>query len=175
MATEKQSYIIVKKDKNIELREYASAILASVTVDASSHGEASSKGFSLLADYIFGNNIDTTNIKMTAPVITTQTGNGLYEVSFVMPSKYTIESIPVPMNKAVIVHQVASHQAAAILFSGYSAEHTITSQTKLLIKWLEKNSLIQKGDALVARYDPPWKPGFMRLNEIIMYVDKIKL
>ena len=172
MATKKQSYAIIKKDNNIELREYASTILASVTVDASSHGDAGNKGFSLLADYIFGNNIDTTNIKMTAPVIIKQAGNGSYEVSFVMPSKYTIESIPAPMNIAVTLREVGSHPAAAIIFGGYSGEHNIKSNTGLLNKWLEKNKLVQKGDVLVARYDPPWKPGFMRLNEIIINVAK---
>ena len=187
MATEKPNYKILKKDANIELREYAGYIRASVDVRGSSNNNAGNNAFSVLADYIFGNNVDTSNIKMTvpvmtqkhriskkipmtAPVLTIQTDDDMYEVSFIMPSEYTMKTIPEPVNKLISLHEVAKHRAAAIIFSGRSGEDTIRSHTSIVSDWILKNKLIQNGSPFLARYDPPWKPGFICRNEVIVNV-----
>jgi len=187
MAIEKPTYKILDKDGSIELREYAAYIRATVSVTGLSHNNAGNNAFSLLADYIFGNNIDRSKIKMTvpvmteysnlstkiamtAPVTTIHNDNNTYEVSFVMPSEYTIHTIPRPVNTAVTLHEVPKHRSVAITFSGRSSEDTIHSNTNSIQKWIAKNKLTAVSSPSLARYDPPWKPGFMRTNEIIIHV-----
>ena len=72
MAIEIPNYKVIKKENNIELREYQSYVMANVKVAADSYGSAGSHGFGPLADYIFGNNTKRNKIKMTAPVSTEQ-------------------------------------------------------------------------------------------------------
>lgn len=187
MATETPKYKIVKKDGNIELREYSDYILATVKVKGSTHNNAGNKAFSILANYIFGNNIDKSKINMTAPVISRQqslskkipmtapitiinNSPDFYEVSFTMPSVYTIETIPKPVNEMIKLHEIKHHRAVAIIFSGYSSENKLKTETKALIEWTKTNKLFQISDPILARYDPPWKPGFFRRNEMIVTV-----
>jgi hypothetical protein len=187
MAIEKPTYTILKKEGSIELREYASYLRASVTVRGSSHNNSGNNAFAILADYIFGNNTDTSQINMTvpvttqqknvskkiamtAPVTTAQTNGDTYEVSFIMPSQFTINIIPKPVNQAVTLHEVAKHRAAAIIFSGRSGQDAVEVKTTILHEWMAKANLVQVGAPLLARYDPPWKPGFIRTNEMIIIV-----
>jgi hypothetical protein len=187
MAIEKPVYAIIKKDGNIELREYVGYICASVIVTGSSYNNSGNNAFSVLADFIFGNNRNRTQIEMTSPVITQQsstsekirmtapvisslTGIDTYEVSFIMPSKYTMKTIPEPMNAEITLHEVPKHKSAVILFSGYSSQETIQTKTEILEKWMREHKLSKKGSPLIARYDPPWKPGFIRRNEVMIYV-----
>jgi hypothetical protein len=145
---------------------FALPVTASVEIDADFR-HALNQGFGILADYIFGNNRTKTSIEMTAPVTSAQVGEGKkYLVSFTMPSKYTLERLPEPMNKTILLQKIASHQAAALRFSGYLNEKTISKKTQELEAWLNKNNLKVKS-YIVAQYNPPWIPGMFRRNEII--------
>jgi effector-binding domain-containing protein len=191
MAIEVPKYKILKSDGDIELREYARYLLASVIVKSTSHNKAGNIAFSILADYIFGNNIDESKIKMTSPVISKQldlskkipmtapvtiikNDTGYYEVSFTMPSEYNLENVPKPINDTVKLANISKHYVVAITFSGYSSENTINKKTNLLKKWMGKNKFIQQGEPILARYNPPWKPGFLRRNEIMINLEKYK-
>jgi hypothetical protein len=55
MATEEPSYEVIKKSETFEIRQYQNQLIAEVTVEGSM-SDASSKGFKLVADFIFGNN-----------------------------------------------------------------------------------------------------------------------
>lgn len=187
MAVETPKYKILKKDKNIELREYSDYIQATVEVKGLTHNKAGNKAFSILADYIFGNNIDNSKINMTAPVTSQQTTKSKkiamtapvtsinnnpdsYAVSFTMPSEFTIKTIPKPINNTIVLQEVKKHKVVAIIFSGYSGENKVQTKTKTLIKWVKENKLTQINDPILARYDPPWKPGFIRKNEILINI-----
>jgi hypothetical protein len=71
MASEEPKFTLVEKDQAFELRAYAPKIIAEVVVDGDMR-EASSKGFRLIADFIFGNNTaqsgKSEKISMTTPV-----------------------------------------------------------------------------------------------------------
>lgn len=55
MATEEPVFEVITKEADFEIRQYRPFIVAEVYVDGDL-SEASSKGFRLIADYIFGNN-----------------------------------------------------------------------------------------------------------------------
>ena len=93
MAIETPKYSVLRKNKNIEIRQYSEYIQAEVEVNSSNYRSAIEKGFEILAGYIFGNNVSRKKIDMTAPVKTTQSekipmtspvklsGEGNYNVS----------------------------------------------------------------------------------------------
>jgi effector-binding domain-containing protein len=171
MATEEPDFKVLKKDKNIEYREYPGYLRAAVEVESSTHNEAGSQAFSTLANYIFGNNKEKSKLRMTAPVAIKPADTGSYEVSFIMPSEYSMETIPEPVNPQIKLHEVAEHRAVAIIFSGHSDENKVNEKTKLLNNWIAENKLVAIGFPVLARYDPPWKPGFMRRNEVLIKVE----
>ena len=55
MATEEAKYSLIEKDGAFEVRAYESKIIAEIMVEGDM-SDATSAGFRLLADYIFGNN-----------------------------------------------------------------------------------------------------------------------
>ena len=56
---------------------------------------------------VIGQAVKNTKIEMTAPVTSAQVGEGnKYLVSFTMPSKYTLESLPEPMNKTILLQKL---------------------------------------------------------------------
>jgi hypothetical protein len=75
MATEEPKFQVLSKSEPFELRQYAPIIVAETWVDGDMDA-ASSKGFRLIADFIFGNNLapnpqsssPSAKIAMTAPV-----------------------------------------------------------------------------------------------------------
>ena len=105
---EKPDYKVIQSEQNIEIRQYEPMIIAEVEVDGKRE-DAIRDGFRLIADYIFGNNTVEQNISMTAPVqqkenqkiamtspVQQQLAGKSWQISFVMPSKYNMDSLPVP-------------------------------------------------------------------------------
>lgn len=180
MAIEIPHYDVLKKDGHFELRKYECYITASVKIVADSYNAASNKAFRLLADYIFGNNTKSTKIAMAAPVTSEKSetiamtvpvaasrlDSQTYVVSFTMPSKYSMENLPKPNNNAVIIKFTPSHEEAVVRFSGYTKEGNIEELATKLKEWASENQIKLTSNPTVSRYDPPWKPGFMRRNEI---------
>ena len=183
MAIETPKFEILQKDGKFEIRAYQEYINASVEIE-SDYQHALGEGFRILADYIFGNNRTKTNIEMTvpvteqavksqkiemtAPVTAAVVGTGKkYLISFKMPSKYQLETLPEPVNKKISIHKVAPHKAVALKFSGYANEKATAKKTLELEAWLKKSNLHTKSNFILAQYNPPWIPGPFRRNEII--------
>ena len=191
MATEEPKYELIEKSGEFELRQYQPMLIAEVLVDGDMD-QASGKGFRLIADYIFGNNITETGsskkIKMTAPVtieprseeismtipVSLKNISGRWQVSFVMPSKYTLDTIPLPNNKQIMLRKVPARKVAVLEFSGFANEKNTANRTQELLKWMDKNNLISTGSIELSRYDPPWTLPFLRRNEIIVEYAKSK-
>ena len=191
MAAEEPKYELIEKSGEFELRQYQPMLIAEVLVDGDMD-QASGKGFRLIADYIFGNNITETGsskkIKMTAPVtieprseeismtipVSLKNISGRWQVSFVMPSKYTLDTIPLPNNKQIMLRKVPARKVAVLEFSGFASEKNTANRTQELLKWIDKTNLISTGSIELSRYDPPWTLPFLRRNEIIVEYAKSK-
>jgi hypothetical protein len=184
MSIETPKFNILQKDGKFEIREYQEYINASVEIE-SEYKSALNEGFRILADYIFGNNRAKSKIDMTAPVTEQEAkskkiemtspvtsakvpGDKRYLISFTMPAKYTLETLPEPANKAISINKVAPHKTAALKFSGYSNEATITKKIQELEDWLKEHKLQTKGGFVIAQYNPPWILGPFRRNVIIV-------
>ena len=107
-------------------------------------------------------------ISMTAPVTEEQAGERSYRVSFAMPSKFTLETLPEPQDKRITFKVVESRRTAAIRFSGRVHKKLATQKTEELRDWLSRNGIVPKSSFVVALYNPPFIPGIFRRNEIIV-------
>lgn len=185
MSVESPEYEVLKHEGQFELRNYAPYLSASVRVRARDYAQATNVGFESLADYIFGNNHASDRISMTAPVtagraccqkiamtapVTAQHADDEYVVSFTMPSGYTMETLPQPNNESVSIESVAAHRVAVVRFGGGFSGLKAAEETDRLMDWMAEQGLTPLGDPILALYDPPWKPGFARRNEIMVEV-----
>ena len=165
---ETPKYNVSYSSGNIEHRNYEPMIIAAVEVTGE-RKESIGNGFRLIADYIFGNNSIDQNIKMTAPVQQQQSGAS-WTISFVMPSEYTLSTIPKPNREEIKLTLIASKEFIVIRFSGTNSDELITKYQTKLLSYIAKNKIKIVGEPKYAFYNPPWTLPFMRRNEIMFEV-----
>ena len=161
--TEQQKFRVVKKFIDFEIRDYEPCLIAEVIVDGSMN-QAGSYGFRPLFNYISQN-----SISMTAPVIQIPVKKGQWKISFVMPYGSDISSLPISKNSEVEINQVPQGFYACRRFTGNYTEIKLEKNLKLLKDALIKELITEKGfenNWRSARFDPPFKPSFLKRNEI---------
>lgn len=176
---ETPKYTVLEKRDGYEVRRYAPHIIAE-TVVSSESSNPTSAGFRELAGYIFGDNTANQSISMTAPVTTetvstkiamtapvvTETSNDSMTMSFMMPSKYTLENLPNPNSKNVFFREVPSGTYAVLTFSGQATEAARLKKTSALENLLERDNLTTTSKPQLLQYDQPGKFPLLRTNEI---------
>jgi len=191
---EEPAFDILKKTSEFELRSYRPMVVAEVFVqgDVATAGKTGSR---LVKDYLFREGAQETaaadhkgretismtvpvtmektpeKISMTVPVTMESTAASGYRLHFVMPSKYTMQTLPKPADPRVTLREVPAQKVAAIRFSKFSTEATITAQTTLLQGWIAQQGLKAVGKPQFARYDPPFVPPLLRRSEILIAVE----
>ncbi|WP_395373643.1 SOUL family heme-binding protein [Marinicella sp. W31] len=184
MAYEEPRYTLVEKNDNIEIRDYEKTYVAEVTVEGS-RKVAQNKAFRILFKYISGHNTTQTSIDMTAPVAQTensveipmtvpvsqtQDDAGRWSVVFYMPNDMTEKNIPTPKDNRVKIREVEAQTLAAIRFSGRQTEKKIEKNKNKLREYLLANGKTFSEPYIFARYDGPFKPWFLRRNEVLFQV-----
>lgn len=182
---EEPVYKVLEKKNGYEVRAYEPYVVATVEVDGNQN-QALNKGFTLLADYIFGNNTSKQKLAMTTPVkeaasekiamtapVLEQAGNNTvpHEISFVMPVNSTLETLPKPNNPAVKLRQIPSRKVAVLKYTWITPESRVESKKKQLQELLKKDGVITLGTPEAAFYNPPFSPPFMRRNEILIPIE----
>lgn len=109
-------------------------------------------------------------ISMTAPVTEDEIEHHVYRISFTMPSKYTLESLPIPDDERIKFKEIKDYRTAVIRFSGRAKEKLAQKEINILKSWLEANNIKPKSNYIVAQYNHPLIPGFLRRNEIIVKI-----
>jgi hypothetical protein len=109
-------------------------------------------------------------IAMTVPVTEEKAGKEVYRISFTMPSKYTLETLPDPDDSRIKFKEEKNQRMAVMRFSGRAKEELSTKKIDELKIWLEKNSIEPRSNFIVAQYNHPAVPGFLRKNEIIVKI-----
>jgi hypothetical protein len=183
---EKPDYKVLQSEHNIEIRLYEPMIIAEVDVEGKRE-DAVRDGFRLIADYIFGNNKVQRDISMTAPVqqqesqkiamtapVQQQSTGRSWQISFVMPSKYSIESLPEPNNDRVQLKKILSKKFIVIKFSGTNSNKNLAEHEKQLMSYIEDKQFKIIGSPKYAFYSPPWTLPFMRRNEVMLEINKQK-
>lgn len=176
-------YIVLSEREEYQVREYAPYLLAEVNVSGE-YRDALYGGFRILFDYIDGNNSSREKVEMTAPVIQEEGSKPemipmtapvlleeegeTYLISFVMPLKYTMETIPVPKDKRVKVRQVEKKKVAVLSFSWYATEKRVQEKKDRLMELLSRDGYQAASPYRAAYYNPPWTLPFLRRNEILI-------
>jgi hypothetical protein len=182
MATDEPRYTVIRTYDAFEVRRYESSIVAETAVGAAAE-EAGNQGFRILAGYIFGQNKGERKIEMTAPVAQTPariamtapvaqsaTASG-YVIQFAMPREWTLETLPEPIDNRVVLRAIPARTLAVLGYSGTWSQARYEEQLKTLQDAVSQAGLRWHGEPIWARYDPPWKPWFLRRNEIWVELD----
>ena len=196
MAIEEPKYEAVTADAQFEVRHYAPILIAETIVEGDMDA-ASSKGFRLIADFIFGNNLSSdtdkkSKIAMTAPVTVEPQSSKIamtapvtvepqaaessmkttktWRINFVMPSQYTLATIPKPKNNAVTLREVPSKYFIVHKYSGFNTISRVQAKTDEAVEWATKRSYKIIGTPQLSRYDPPWTLPMFRRNEIMIEI-----
>lgn len=159
--TQEQPYTVKKKIGNLEIRDYPASVHAQLTLSGSAD-MVGSKAFGSLVGYISSN-----KIAMTAPVIQ-ERNEDQWNVSFVMPAGLNAADLPKPTNSELIIREVPAHLAGATTWSGSWKYAEVEKRGEEMVKQLVDLGYRVIGEPRWARYDPPWKPWFMRRNEMIV-------
>ena len=183
--TPSPAYTVVEQLGDIEIREYEPYILAQVQVTGDRR-EAIQKGFRMLADYIFGNNVGNDSISMTVPVVQSsgqkidmtapvvQQGDGQrWTIAFIMPPSYKdIASLPKPVNEEVKFKAMDVRHVAALKFKGASKTQLLEKKSLKLLEGLEAANVNIVGVPEYAFYDPPWVLPMLKRNEVMVEIKK---
>ncbi len=178
-AIEEPDYEVIRTFDTVELRQYAPYVVAEVVLDTSAE-DAGSQAFPILAGYIFGKNKGEKKFAMTAPVtqtaapvrmdmtapVTQAAVAGGMRVQFVLPKGVTLATAPEPIDPRVQLRVVPAGTWAVIRYSGSWSQANYRVHLDELKAALQAAGVVTQGEPVLARYNGPLTPWFMRRNEI---------
>jgi SOUL heme-binding protein len=188
MAIEEPQYRVIERDGAFELRDYAPYLVAETQVDAGFE-DAGNIAFRRLFGYISGDNTtqqtiamttpvtqsrDTDRgerIAMTAPVTQVASGEG-YTVAFTVPANYTLDTVPQPTDPTVVIRKIPRQLVAAWRYSGRWTAANYRDNESALRAAIKARGLEANGEPVLARYNPPFMPWFLRRNEVLIPVKR---
>jgi hypothetical protein len=172
--------------ERVELRRYAPYVVAEVLIDTrdTPPAEAGNRAFPILAGYIFGKNKGQRKLEMTAPVtqqaepvklamtapVTQEPVAEGMRVQFVLPLDVTLATAPEPLDTRVKLREEPERLRAVIRYSGTWSQANYDEHLALLRAAVQAAGLATEGEPVLARYNPPITPWFMRRNEIWLAV-----
>lgn len=169
--TQRQEFKVIRTYSDFEVREYLPCVIAEVKVSAQ-YSTASSAAFGSLFNYISKGNTASQKIAMTAPVIAAQKVDAIRDdewfVSFVMPSGSTFGHLPHPNDPQVILRELDTEICVAMPFRGRATEEKSHQMVKELRALAAKENIALSDETRICRFDPPFKPGFLQYNEIVI-------
>lgn len=169
--TERQKFAVIRRYDGFEVREYAPCSLAEVKVSAD-YSSAGSVAFRSLFSYISQGNKRSETIAMTAPVISAQRAERSAEdewfVSFVMPAGSTVVDMPDPNDPRVVLRQLDAETCIAASFRGRANEDVTKRKITELRALAAKEHIELSNETRICRFDPPFKPGILQYNEIVI-------
>jgi len=166
---ESPKYKVIIVEKNIEVRQYDSF---NIVLYENKSDKNADNGFRTLFSYISKDNEKEEKIKMTVPVLEEEK-EGLRTLSFVVPSKYDLDTIPIPKSSLVRIDEIPGGYFAAIRYSGISTHKSYEKNYEKLVQFLKKKNYTIQSQFYRAYYDPPFQLPFLRRNEILVRLTDI--
>ena len=166
---ESAQYEVTKADGSFEIRNYPEMVVASAPM---ANGSEKNNAFRSLFQYISGKNEAGTKIAMTTPVFTTpQSGRGQAGImSFVVPAEVAKAGAPKASSEAVSITKRAAGKFAVYRYSGRWTDARETQAQQRLEAWMKEQGIKASGKFEKANYDPPFTPGFLRRNEVLVRI-----
>lgn len=150
-------YQVLRRDGKVEIRSYPALTL----VETSSGGD----DFMRLFRYISKENAWEQKIAMTTPVFMTGVGSDAKKMAFVLPEK--MDEAPAPKDGEVQVRRIEPGTFAVLRFRG-GQQGPEGKAFQTLQEWMKAHELPATGPATFGYFDPPWTPGFLRRNEVMI-------
>ena len=187
MATQEAKYSVLEKHNNFELRQYEQQIVAETIVEGD-FKVVGNEGFRRLFGYISGKNrkkesipitspvsqeTDYEKIAMTAPVNQAKV-DGKWRITFLMPSSYSMETLPEPLDSRINLREIPERLMAAYRYTGTWRKKLYEKKKDQLMKLVEEFGLRSVGEPVFARYNPPFMPWFLRRNEVLVHVENAR-
>lgn len=113
------------------------------------------------------------SIAMTSPVVQQPAGAESWSIQFIMPSKYTMATLPQPNDPRVRLVEIPARTFAVVRFSGLGREDAVARHEKALDAALAGSSWRAVGEPVTWYYDPPWTVPFLRRNEVARPVEAV--
>ncbi|PPR48985.1 MAG: hypothetical protein CFH15_01426 [Alphaproteobacteria bacterium MarineAlpha5_Bin5] len=175
MAYEEPKYTVIKENKIYEIRHYTERVAVQVTYNYDGNG------FRKLFNYISGANTQSQKVKMTTPVtestkiamtipVTQTEENNQRIMQFYLPSKFTINSAPIPTDPKVELITIPEGYFAVIEYSGRSTDKRFIKYKEILKEKLIEDSIEINGIAIKATYNGPFTLPILRRNEAMFKI-----
>jgi hypothetical protein len=161
-------YSVTKAYEGFEIRKYEASLFTSVKLDTDTYKQASSKGFSILGGYIFGKNENNEQISMTSPVALSLEEE--MTIMFLVPKKFTKETLPKPENSEIQFIEVPEKKMAAITFGGWASDKKIEKYRLQLMVLLDNKAIKYSNKFSVLGYNSPFEL-LSRKNEIVVELE----
>ena len=162
---ETYAFTIIDSYETIEIRQYEASLFTSVQMPSNNYRKTSSKGFSILAGYIFGGNDKEEKIAMTSPVAMSLKDSTT--MLFLVPKKYTRDNLPVPNDSSIEFKDMPEKRVAAISFGGWASDSKIAAFKSKLITALNTKGIEYTDNFYFLGYNAPMEV-FNRKNEVIV-------
>ncbi len=159
---ESPDYSVISSEGAFEIRDYPQLTL--VTTPMQRRGEDGA--FMKLFRFIQGRNESSEKIAMTTPVLMTGSRSGM--MSFILPKKVVEHGAPTPSNPDLKLAVTPPSRYACYRFSGSDNPEASEAAAKKLLAWISSRKIPSSGTLLFAYYNPPWTPGFLRRNEVLV-------
>jgi hypothetical protein len=183
---EKPPYTVVDRlAHRVEVRRYGARITAETEV-AGEGEEAKEIAFEALEAYLGGQNrpspalagalppeIESASVEipMTAPV-ETATAPGWLRLRLFLPSRFTLATVPEPIDPRVGVAERGGETIAALRFGGAADGPAVAQHADALCQALAGTPWTAYGGVSLYTYDPPWTLPFLRRNEVVVNVEQ---
>ena len=168
-AYEAAEYQVLEREGAWEIREYPPLMMATTEMKMAKQGNDGS--FMRLFRYITGSNDGERKVAMTVPVfMSPDSPDDAGQMGFVIPQKTAKQGIPLPTSERVQIKERRGGRYAVLRFAGRMDDNSCSSAEEKLREWMGKTGISGDGDAEFAGYDPPWTPGPLRRNEVLIPV-----
>jgi hypothetical protein len=190
MSLEQPDYTVIHEEDGVEYRQYAPYLVTeTIVANQDSYKAAANEGFRRLFRYISGGNQSQSKvamtkpvqqersskkIAMTAPVEYDRSGSG-YRIAFMLPSEYTLDTAPVPLDSRLQIRAVAARTMAVVRYSGRWTQSNFIEYQEELLSALDQGEVNTRGEVRSAFYNAPFVPPFMRRNEVMIEVENMPL
>ena len=170
-AYESAPYRVARADGKFELRDYPA--LTVVETPMAQRGNSADGSFMRLFRFITGSNEAKQKISMTTPVFMSESESNA-TMSFVLPAKMKLSEVPKPADGSVQVRELPAGTFAVLRFSGGRNSRNEAEALTRLRDWLSQEKLSSAGSPVYGYFDPPWTPGFLRRNEVMLRMEPAK-
>ena len=179
---EEPKYSIIRQADQYEIRKYEPYLIAETDM------QTANKTFPVLAKYIFGENAAKESIKMTAPVIMDKevrsekigmtspviikgVDSQKQTMSFVMPSKYQLDTLPKPIDNRIRIKQVQTRTIAVLQYSWTQSDKRFAEKAEKLKALLKADNIKLTSEPYFAGYNPPLTFPLLYRNEVWIDVE----